>query len=99
MKVLITGASGHVGSHTAATLVDQGVDVRALARTPDRVRRALAPFGASDRVEIVPGDMIDAETVAAAVAGCDCGCAHRGGRDAGAAGRGRCGVEPRGGRG
>jgi nucleoside-diphosphate-sugar epimerase len=69
MKVLVTGASGYIGSHTAATLTAAGHEVRALVRDEARARRALAPFGIEP--ELVRGDMTDATAVAAAVEGCD----------------------------
>lgn len=69
MKVLITGATGYVGSHTAAAVSKHGHDVRVLARTPSRVPSTLAPFGLDP--EVVVGDMNDPQSVLAAVDGCD----------------------------
>src|SRR6266511_1573150 len=37
MRVLVTGGTGFVGSHTAAALVNSGHEVRLLAREPDAV--------------------------------------------------------------
>jgi nucleoside-diphosphate-sugar epimerase len=70
MRVLVTGATGFVGSHTVATLHARGYQVRALARRPERVAAALAPHGVDD-VEVVAGDMTDAVAVGRALAGCD----------------------------
>ena len=70
MRVLVTGASGFIGSHTAAALLARGHDVRVLARRPERVPAVLAPLGVGP-VEVVAGDMTDATSVDTALAGCD----------------------------
>jgi nucleoside-diphosphate-sugar epimerase len=69
MLVLVTGATGFVGSHTVATLLRDGHDVRILVRNPDRVAPALGPHGVT--APAVRGDMTDPSSVAAAVKGCD----------------------------
>jgi dihydroflavonol-4-reductase len=70
MRVLITGGTGFVGSHTVAAVVRAGHAARLLVRRPERVSAALAPLGI--RVEdIVTGDVLDPGSVQAAVAGCD----------------------------
>lgn len=71
MQVLVTGATGFVGSHTAAALVGAGHDVRILVRNPARIAGALGPHGIEADVEVAPGDMTDRAAVDAAVAGCD----------------------------
>jgi nucleoside-diphosphate-sugar epimerase len=70
MRVLITGGTGFVGSHTVAAVIRAGHDVRLLVRRPERVRAALAPLGV-DEVETVTGDVLDAASVQAAVQRCD----------------------------
>ena len=70
MRVLVTGASGYVGSHVVAALAASGHAVRGLVRSPEKTRRVLAGHG-SPEIEIVPGDMADHDVVAEAVAGCD----------------------------
>lgn len=70
MRVLITGGTGFVGSHTVAAVVRAGHDVRLLVRRPERVEVTLAPLdiGVED---VVRGDVLDPASVRAAVEGCD----------------------------
>jgi uncharacterized protein YbjT (DUF2867 family) len=56
MTILITGATGAVGRHVIAALVDSGEDVRALTRDP---QKAGLPSG----IEVVAGDMTDPATL------------------------------------
>jgi uncharacterized protein YbjT (DUF2867 family) len=62
MRVLVTGGTGFVGSHTVAAAVRAGHDVRLLVRRPERVDPALAPFGIH-AADIVTGDVLDAGSV------------------------------------
>jgi dihydroflavonol-4-reductase len=64
MTVLITGATGQVGHAIARRLVDDGVDVRALVRSPERAR--VLPPGARP----VFGDVTDPPSLRAALDGC-----------------------------
>lgn len=70
MKVLVTGGTGFVGSHSAAALAAAGHEVRLLARDPAKAERVLAArgFGAS---EVALGDVTDPASVARALDGCD----------------------------
>ncbi|MCW2552148.1 MAG: NAD-dependent epimerase/dehydratase [Mycobacterium sp.] len=61
-RSLVTGATGYIGGHLAAMLVDQGQTVRALARKPDKLRDA--PW--RDKAEVVRGDLSDPDSLAAA---------------------------------
>src|SRR4029450_6478324 len=70
MRVLITGGTGFVGSHTVAAVVRAGHDVRLLVRRPKRVNPELATFGLQ-AADIVTGDVLDAGSVEVAVDGCD----------------------------
>ncbi|HME08650.1 MAG TPA: hopanoid-associated sugar epimerase [Bryobacteraceae bacterium] len=60
---LVTGATGFLGWHVARKLIERGHRVRALARPGSRVREL-------DEVEVVTGDLRDAESLARATAGC-----------------------------
>jgi nucleoside-diphosphate-sugar epimerase len=62
MKILVTGATGKVGSRLVPRLIAKGYDVRVLVRNAAR-----APAGA----EVIVGDLFDAATLAPAVAGVD----------------------------
>lgn len=66
MRVLVTGATGFVGSHLAEALRRQGDTVTALARSA-RKAEALAPLG----VRIIAGELADAAAVRKAVEGQD----------------------------
>lgn len=65
MKILVTGATGFVGSQVAAALVRQGHDVRILRR---KSSSTVALDGLD--VEHAFGDILEPEAVMAAVAGC-----------------------------
>lgn len=75
-KFLVTGATGHLGAWLVRDLVGNGHEVRALARrTSDR--RGIEGIGA----EVVLGDLLDSNSLRAAVAGMDAvmhaGAVHR----------------------
>jgi dihydroflavonol-4-reductase len=70
MRVLVTGGTGFVGSHSVAALVSRGHQVRLLVRSRDRVASSLSPLGLAD-VESVVGDVTAPGSVEEAMAGCD----------------------------
>lgn len=72
MKVLVTGATGFVGSHAAKSLQQAGHSVRALIRTRSKLESVTARVGVNlGDLEVVPGDITDSAAVARAVTGCD----------------------------
>src|SRR6185312_13128446 len=66
MRVLVTGATGFVGSHLAEALRRRGDEVTVLARSA-RKAAALAPLG----VRVVAGDLHDRDALRRAVEGQD----------------------------
>lgn len=66
MKILVTGATGKVGSRLSKRLVERGDHVRALVRDAARAKEILDP-----RVELAEGDLLDEGSLAVAVRGVD----------------------------
>lgn len=64
--ILVTGATGTIGSALIPLLRARGVDVRALVRNPDRAQRISAAS-----TQIVKGDFSDRASLRAAVDGVD----------------------------
>jgi NAD dependent epimerase/dehydratase len=73
-KVLVTGASGFIGSRLTERLVELGADVRAFVHYNSRSDYGLLevlPKEVLSQVEIFPGDLKDGDGVRKAVKGCD----------------------------
>lgn len=66
MKILVTGATGKVGSRLAKRLAVRGDQVRALVRDPSR-----AASLRDHHVELVNGDLLDTQSLENAVRGVD----------------------------
>ena len=64
--IFVTGGTGLTGGNVCRQLIERGDDVRALVRMPEEAV-ALAELG----VELVEGDITDAEDVRRAAKGCD----------------------------
>jgi uncharacterized protein YbjT (DUF2867 family) len=65
MKILVTGATGTVGSEVAKALLQRGAEVRALTRKQPELGKL------SDAVEITLGDLSDPVSVTQAMVGVD----------------------------
>lgn len=72
--VLLTGAGGFIGSHLAEALVTRGARLRAFVRYNSRgdpgLLRHLDPALLKE-IELISGDITDADAVRKAVSGCD----------------------------
>ncbi|EHJ47344.1 NAD-dependent epimerase/dehydratase family protein [Solidesulfovibrio carbinoliphilus subsp. oakridgensis] len=66
--VLVTGATGYVGSRLVPRLLAAGYRVRAVGRSLDKL--AARPFAAHPRVELAEADMRDLPAMRRAAAGC-----------------------------
>lgn len=64
MIATVTGASGHIGGNLVRALLEAGHEVRALARTDTRAIEGLD-------VEVVPGDVLDLDSLLQAFSGAD----------------------------
>jgi uncharacterized protein YbjT (DUF2867 family) len=74
VRVLVTGASGSIGSLLAPRLLADGHRVRALGRDPARVHEALAQTGVRGglgEIDVVRGDALTGEGLAVALEGVD----------------------------
>ncbi|KUI32900.1 oxidoreductase [Mycobacterium sp. IS-1742] len=67
IRCLVTGATGYIGGRLVPALLDRGLQVRAMARTPGKLDDA--PWRA--QVEVAKGDLTDRDSLAAAFDGVD----------------------------
>ncbi len=72
--VVVTGASGYIGSHIVANLLSKGMRVRATVRDlgdPERVAHLKTmEIAEGGGIEIVEMDLFDPESVNSAISGC-----------------------------
>ena len=71
--VMLTGASGFLGVHVLQRLLRDEHRVRALVRSPSRLRASLAMLGIDPddrRIDVISGDMTDRAAARAAADGC-----------------------------
>ena len=67
-SLLVTGGTGYVGGRLIPRLLAAGHRVRAMARSPERLR--CRPWGGHDNLEIIAGDALDREAFIRAASGC-----------------------------
>ena len=67
MRCLVTGATGYIGGRLVPRLLEAGFEVRALARTPEKLNGL--PW--RDRIEVVKGDLGDPASLESAFDGVD----------------------------
>jgi len=60
--ILLTGATGYIGSRLLARLQEQSLKVRCLARTPDDLNN-----GTDDTTEVVEGDVLKPQSLSSAM--------------------------------
>jgi UDP-glucose 4-epimerase len=71
VRALVTGGAGFIGSHLVERLLRDGYEVRAYDNLTTGKRENLAAPGVAGEVEIVVGDVRDADHVARVAKGCD----------------------------
>ena len=70
MKILVTGGTGFVGSHTAAALVSAGHQLKLLVRSEEKMHKVMQHH---DIIidDFVVGDITDTQACRKALEGCD----------------------------
>lgn len=66
--ILVTGGTGYVGGRLIPRLLAGGHRVRAMARSPERLR--CRPWGGHANLEIIAGDALDRDAFIRAASGC-----------------------------
>jgi nucleoside-diphosphate-sugar epimerase len=66
MKILVTGATGRMGKHLVAALLEEGEQVTVLVREPEKAKELWG-----DAVEVVSGDVTNKASVIDALKGVD----------------------------
>lgn len=70
MKIMVTGGTGFVGSHTTAELIRNGHIVRLLVRSKEKIKPAFQPFG-MENIDYVEGDVLNRKSIEEAAKECD----------------------------
>ncbi len=72
MKILVTGASGFIGSHLTERLAKEGYDIRAMIRKKENKQKTDSLKLLKElNVEMVEGDLLDIDSLKKAVKGVD----------------------------
>ncbi|MFA7255607.1 MAG: DUF2867 domain-containing protein [Candidatus Omnitrophota bacterium] len=66
--ILVTGGTGYVGGRLIPLLLERGYRVRAVARSLEKLKSR--PWATLPNVELVAADLLDPDSLRAAVAGC-----------------------------
>jgi nucleoside-diphosphate-sugar epimerase len=71
--VVVTGASGFIGSHIVRDLLEHGYRVRGTVRSPDRIRSEghLTALPGSDRLDLIAADLNESASFDPAMAGAE----------------------------
>ena len=72
--LFVTGATGYIGGRLVPRLIERGYRVRCYARSAEKVRAR--SWGSHPHVEIIEGDLFDAETEQLTEAMRGCGAAY-----------------------
>ena len=76
-RIFVSGVNGHIGNHIVRDLLEHGYAVRGSVRDlndpekTDHVRAHAADLGCEDRLELVEGDVLDADGWTTHLSGCD----------------------------
>ena len=68
-RVLVCGATGYVGGRLVPKLLERGLSVRCLVRSPEKLRAF--PWCNAPRLEVIEGNLDDVQKVQAAAEGVD----------------------------
>ncbi len=68
MRVMVTGGTGFIGYHTVKALLDAGIEVSLLVRSEEKLTKV---YGEGVVQHFTCGDIADADSVNAAMQGCD----------------------------
>ena len=76
-RIFVSGVNGHIGNHIVRDLLEHGYMVRGSVRDlndpmrTEHVRTHAKDLGCEDRLELVEGDVLDADGWASRMGGCD----------------------------
>jgi dihydroflavonol-4-reductase len=76
-QIFVTGVNGHIGNHIVRDLLQHGYSVKGSVRSlsdpkkVDHVRQHAIELGCEERLELVEGDLLDADGWSEMISGCD----------------------------